>query len=312
MQEFTINGRNITLVQGGELSLADLPDGAVALDGAVQSPVLGDDRDRWSFDHHSGCSRLVTAATCEQVQRALLLGFDSTGRDIYVNDLDADTLLSLWLLVTPAVAGNESTTLLIRAVGTIDAHGPAGNRLLSPQEQAIWRSFFSRFKDVLPRDAQAAFADWETLIREGLSELPLFLNNILDIEPTPAEPFEVHEVYLSDDNRMVMAKCDSFGGFESLYNEGFRVVCLVAKAADGSLRYTIGKVSDLVSYRLGPHNDSGSLLGRLNAREPGWGGGSSIGGSPRLNGGVSSRLSLLEVWDLMVEVYREKKVMPCC
>lgn len=298
--KFITNTCTIHGVQGGELSLDQLPAGAVALDGAVQGPVMGDDQDRWSFDHHADCHRLITASTCEQVHRALLLGFDPSGRDIYINDLDADTMLSVWLLTAPSFAQGEATPWLIHAVGTIDAHGPAGNRLLTAHERAIFRAFLDRFKDVLPRDSQAAFGRWESLLREGLDRAASFLNDIHGIEPAPVARVEVDEIVRSDDDYMVMAACDDFGGFEALYNDGFKVVCLVAPAADGSQRYTIGKVSDLVPYRLGPGKDPDSLLGRLNALEPGWGGGSSIGGSPRLDGGVSSRLDWTKVWDVML------------
>lgn len=132
-----------------------------------------------------------------------------------------------------------------------------------------------------------------------------FLSAVHDIEPPAAEPSEVDVIVRSDDQFMVMATCDDFGGFEALYNDGYKVVCLISEAADGSQRFTIGKVSDLVPYRLGPGNDPDSLLGRLNALEPGWGGGSSIGGSPRLDGGVSSRLRQPQVWDVMQEVSRQ-------
>ena len=45
------------------------------LDGAVQGPVLDNSRFSYSFDHHSGCVRNWTSATCKQVRDSLELGF---------------------------------------------------------------------------------------------------------------------------------------------------------------------------------------------------------------------------------------------
>lgn len=293
-----IQGLSIVTSNGGTFDLDDLPNRALALDGIVQGPVMGDERDCWSFDHHAGCARLITEATCQQVFAALCLGLDTEGRQVYVNDIDGDTLVSLWLLANTSRVTEGKVRDMVRAIGVIDAHGPAGNRLLSSEEQAMASAFYARLRDVLPRDVQAEYDSWPSFIEKGFEVIESVLESVLDDEEE--EP-DIEMIDYGDRRgvKACIARSDGFGAFSPLYDAGYRVVVLVSDAADGSLRYTVGKVSDLVSYPLGPGNDADSLLGRLNAREPGWGGGSSIGGSPRLDGGVSSRLTPEEVWEMM-------------
>jgi hypothetical protein len=95
-------------------------------------------------------------------------------------------------------------------------------------------------------------------------------------------------------------------GFGPLYRQGFLAAALVREAEGGTLSWTIAKRSDLVPLPLGPADASKdrsgdflpTILGelaRLECAHGGsprdtWGGGTSVGGSPRLPGGRSSSL----------------------
>lgn len=296
--QITLTGANSTLhiVNGGEALLADLPPRAIALDGYVQGPEQGPD-ERWSFDHHAKCMRLITLATCQQVHLALSLGFSARERTVYINDLDGDTVLSVFLLDNADLVPKQVVTELVRVVGMIDAHGPAAYPMLTGNENYLARLFFEGVLgpvNAIARERGAHFDSWPKRLSECLSTLQRWLRDgqrpELQPEPKPAVST------LREGLGIVMAESDSFGAFQVLYARGFRVVVLVTDLGDGSRRYTIGKLSDLVPYRLGPHTDERSLLGRLRGAEPGWGGGSSIGGSPRNADGSSSRLTIEQVW----------------
>jgi hypothetical protein len=282
----------------GTRTLSELPPRSVALDGAVRGPVLGDEEDRWSFDHHDDCGRLVTAATCEQVYTAIALGMDISEREVWVNDLDGDTVLSIWLLRNPeyVIGGDMNARSLVRGVALLDAHGPAGYRLMNQSEKKFAEAFFSVFRDLSrPGYAQQRFAEWPALVEDAMQKIwEVYIGKIRARDPEPATFAILYET-----PSMCLARATGFGAFEVLYNKGYKIVGLCSEGSDGSTIYTIGKISDLVRYPLGPGNKPGSLLGRLNAREPGWGGGSSIGGSPRLPGGVASRLTPEEIWQMM-------------
>lgn len=296
--KITLDRANSTLhiVNGGETLLADLPPRAIALDGYVQGPEQGAD-DRWSFDHHAKCMRLITLATCQQVHLALSLGFSAKERSIYINDLDGDTVLSVFLLDNADLVHRHAVTELVRVVGMIDAHGPAAYPMLTGNENEVARLFFEGVLspiNVIARERGAHFDSWPTRLSECLGTLQRWLR---DGQPPEVQPQPNPEIrILRKGPGIVMADSDSFGAFQVLYARDFRVVVLVTDLGDGSRRYTVGKLSDLVPYRLGPHTDERSLLGRLRSAEPGWGGGSSIGGSPRNADGSSSRLTLDQVW----------------
>ena len=98
---------DLVIERGRVVPFSQLPPGSIALDGYVQGPALNLDDNKYSFDHHDGCIRTFTSATCRQVFDCLLLGFDPTGMNVYVNDVDGDTALSIWLLANPTRVGEE-------------------------------------------------------------------------------------------------------------------------------------------------------------------------------------------------------------
>ncbi len=306
---YVLVDRDITFnfVAGTTVSLDALPPRAVALDGAVRGPLQGQS-DRWSFDHHDGCLRMVTLATCEQVRAAIALGgpawFD--GRTIQVNDLDGDTLMSLWLIANPHRARHAAVADLVRGVAAVDAHGPPGTSLLHGEEEARQSAFYRDLDDVLgPFHERAG-------LRQRLPEWPSLVDRVferIDAQLTiPAEdlrhkPFEdshvdVVERLTVNGQDFVLGTTEGFG-FLTLYGQGVAGGILWCDAPNGTKKYTIAKRSDLVS-----EFPVKTIIETLNDREPGWGGGSSIGGSPRREDGGSSELSPSEVWAVASEVIR--------
>jgi hypothetical protein len=119
---------HVVFERGMTWSFDSLPDRAIALDGAVQGPHIDAERSRFSFDHHAGCIRHVTLATCEMTFDAIRVGLQPAGFTVYLNDLDADTVLATWLLHRPEVVASRRVESAIRVVGRIDALGPAVQR----------------------------------------------------------------------------------------------------------------------------------------------------------------------------------------
>lgn len=120
---------NLTIRIGHVWAFDDLPPNTIALDGAVTGPAVDAERRRFSFDHHAGCIRLVTSATCQQVLDALLLGLDPSDCAVLINDVDGDTVLAVWLLQHHALCRDAQALVrlrrLVAGVGATDAHGPA-------------------------------------------------------------------------------------------------------------------------------------------------------------------------------------------
>lgn len=261
--------------------LEELPERSIALDGSVQGPAIDNPGRRYSFDHHAGCVRHSTLATTEQVLEALILGFDPKGFTVYVNDPDGDTTFSLWLLLHPERATEAKVQAMASAIGRIDAQGPSRgaveklHRCLShgPKEE--------KTLELLQGDLQKVEAWYEG----GDHALP----QPFELPPAPAYVLdlatgEAKELGLVDD-------------FVQAYAVG-TVALLATEMKDGSVGYTIGKKSEFVDY------DVSGVLKALNELEPGWGGGSTIGGAPRNPDGSRSWLTPEQVLEVMQRFVR--------
>lgn len=108
------------------------PAGSIYLDGAAQDgPFLDVERHVYNLDHHQGCVRSFTLATCEQAMVVVRKGLDLQGRDwvVYANEPDLDTVLAIWVLLNHIHVNDEDAEIrsrimpLVRLQGTIDAHG---------------------------------------------------------------------------------------------------------------------------------------------------------------------------------------------
>ncbi|WP_239313705.1 MULTISPECIES: hypothetical protein [unclassified Frankia] len=305
----TIGAVRVVVAPGRVVPLRELPPYSIALDGLVQGPQLDLDGRRLSFDHHGDCVRLVTSATCRQVLDALLLGLDPSAYTVYVNDIDADTALAVALLAHPAWVAPASVSApahaqrvraLVETVGSRDAHGPA----YPVADPALLAEFAASVP--LPRrhapvgDPARVLAGCVTAIAELITRVPA--TNERPAAPTRREPtFTVTHTGTG----WVMAT-SAGDGFDPVYAAGHTRAVLWRRLPDSSIVYTIGRRSDLVDrFPVGPANEPGTILAALAAREPGWGGGTSVGGAPRHPDGSRSALTPDEVFAVVEAVIRQ-------
>jgi hypothetical protein len=215
------------LFSGDTLALADILPRGVALDGCLRGPTIGSD-DRWSFDHHDNCLRMITLSTCEQVRTVLCLGGQQWfhDRDVYINDLDGDTLLSLWLIINTVQRANHHRVRdLVRSVGTIDSHGPAGSLLLSPTENELAEQFYRQaIKPVtdLRGGVREVFAEWPALIEQCMAGISLLIDapRTTVAEPPEQPPIQIVKAV----GTKMLGTCDGFG-FAQAYEQGWDVRC---------------------------------------------------------------------------------------
>ncbi len=106
--------------------------GTIYLDGAAQGePFLDNEKKIYNFDHHEGCVRAFTLATCEQILVMILKGWDLRDREwkIFANEPDLDTVLAIWLIFNHLNISRKDPLhirflyALVRLEGTIDALG---------------------------------------------------------------------------------------------------------------------------------------------------------------------------------------------
>jgi len=243
----------------------------IYLDGACRGPAVDLTKPAISFDHHADCVRTFTLATCQQVDTALRLGLDVNAYDaIVMNDLDADTIVAAWLLDAASRPGGRASLAdprvidLVARIGFVDAHGPVvpphpmhAALSLRPGKTQTYEDFI-RLSDLL----QAWYDTGEVPVAR---EFP----------PAPWFGFTADGVEVSGE-----------GDFTTAYAAGAVAAVILVPGPAGTIGYTVGKRSEFVRF------DVPGFLRRMNELEPGWGGGSTIGGAPRNADGTRSRLAI--------------------
>lgn len=300
--ETRVSNLRVVIDPGRTAVLAELPGYAIALDGYVPAPQLDLAGHRLSFDHHDGCLRLVTSATCRQVLDALLLGLDPAPYTVFVNDLDGDTVLSVALLAHPEWLRGERTPTVRRLVGVVaerDAHGPA----YPVAEPELLARFGAEVVAGLPDQRSAPSAQQLAVALVAAVER---VDRMLTFDGPPGSPGREDRDWevTHRGTGWVMVRSGA-AVFDLVYGAGYDRAVLWQPLPDGSVAYTVGRRSDLVDgFPVGPASDSASLLAALARREPGWGGASSVGGSPRHPDGRRSRLHPDEVFAVVEAAVR--------
>ena len=287
---------NISISRGTVVAFETLGPKSIALDGYVQGPVVDVDGERFSFDHHDNCVRLLTRATCAQVMDALLLGLDPKDYTVYVNDVDGDTALAVWLLKNPSRVKEDLVRLLVETVGAVDAHGPAYATVDPKLADAFFQGAMKPVSD-LQRAKKYGEASLIELLETCVENIDKLVAGTLEWTPRPEKDrtFEITH----RGRGWVMAKSDDFI-FDLLYADGHNKAVAYQELKDGSIAYTVGKKSELVTgFPVGPHSKTGTILSALNEHERGWGGGTTIGGAPRNSDGSRSRLKPDEVFAIV-------------
>lgn len=282
---------DIIIERGKVVPLKSLPPYSIALDGACQGPAIDSANNRYSFDHHAGCLRFCTSSACMQTLDAIILGLDPTKYTVYINDVDMDTVMSIWCLKNPDRCNEAKVRQLVEAVGKQDMH--AGAYPLNGMSKVVeWVS--------APQTDSVRNGDYHKLSDNGLLTIMESMLHRVDkyINGEAANDIAATELHgefeiKKNDNGWILVESQDPHVYSALYRAGFSRIVLVIPLDDGSLAVSIAKKSDFIE-----HFPNEKIYANLNKLEPGWGGGSSIGGAPRNKDGSRSRLSI----DTIVEV----------
>jgi hypothetical protein len=285
------------------------PGGTIFLDGAAQcEPFMDHERQVYNLDHHEGCVRPFTLATCEQTLVMYMKGLDLQGREwnVYANEPDLDTLLAVWILLNHARIGNQDATqrrilfALVRYEGVIDALGLELKELSALPPELVRK--LQRVIDHLRSDELVLKKEG----RWGHVDLLAYSASILQkidqifYKPSDFADFkgieELARVELNDQRIATVVEAD-MGIYEiephlnKLYGNRLGVVFL----KKGTESYTVRQMDLFMPITLA------DVYERLNFMDPAvkcrtqsnkWGGAADIGGSPRETG---TRLSPSEI-----------------
>lgn len=273
-----------------------LPAPAIALDGYVPGPTMRDETGHWSFNHHEGVDRFATRAACEQTALAIRFGaFEElchTGRPVaYVNHVDEDVCLALWLLRHPEHADHLHVNRLVITESLFDATAGCASGIASEIADVVaW--VFEPYWSVPRPDTPEAMA---AVVDAVSVRLDVFAQTGRHGKVSPH--WSGYEV-LRRVGRVAAVHEVSPRARTKYRDDGIDVFVAVKHAHDDALDISIGRTSPFVAI------DLRTVFEELNRREPApdhtWGGGDLVGGSPRTTGTL---LAVHDIMNLIVDVY---------
>ncbi|HBG61738.1 MAG: hypothetical protein A2Y03_01745 [Omnitrophica WOR_2 bacterium GWF2_38_59] len=274
------------------------PKFSIALDGYVNmAPCFDAEGPRINFNHHEQVDRLATRSTCAQVLIAIRQGLFDLFQDnnepqgnVYVNDCDEDVCLSWFLLKNYRLVENECPEHITRLVTMEDLMDATAGAYplpvdLSTLKELAWifepyRNF--RINGGLDRKN---INEYQHIINEVLVRIEGYINGksghtSLDIS---------YKIIGGGENWTMFEEIGSHAR-TGAYADGIRAYVSARKISSERWVYTVGKMSPYINFNIA------RVMKALNMAEGNkkdrWGGATTIGGSPRVNG---SKLSPNEI-----------------
>lgn len=287
------------------------PPGTIFLDGVAQSaPFMDHERQVYNLDHHEGCVRAFTLATCEQALVMYMKGLDLKGREwnIFANEPDLDTILAIWIILNHSRIDRQEPTqrrllfALVRYEGVVDALGLELKELsaLSPELARKIQRVIDHLRSeeiALKKDGRWAEANY-------LAHTAAILHKIDQIfyKPSDFEDYqdieELARIDMSEKRIAAVVEAD-MGIYEiephlnKLYGNRLGVVFL----KKGESTYTVRRMDSFLPIQLD------DIYDRLNFLDPAvkcrtqtnkWGGADDIGGSPRESGTLLRPIEMVQ------------------
>lgn len=292
----------------------------ILLDGAgAFGPLVDDSAHLYNLDHHQGCLRSFTLATCEQalilVRKGLEL--DKGEWTIYANEPDLDSLFAIWVLLNyrrvrgfSAEARDRIVPLLLLE-GAIDANGfdfadycGLPEPELSRRRETLDR--LHRLELEARRRGEWAGGELQEFCRRMLREIDRIAFLPEDLEDEVAVEEEYGHVDIGQGRVAVVCR-DSAGIYEverrlkKIWGDRLGIVALEKEPG----HFTLRRSAALAGIDLTTAYDRLNLFDpAVDGRPPGkkWGGSDDIGGSPRREG---TGLSPQEIAKILKLAYKK-------
>ncbi len=278
---------------------------AVALDGYVSGPPRFDPvGPRVNFNHHEDVDRLATRSTCAQVLLAIRQGFfgcfthqGQPHADVYCNDCDEDVCTSWFLLKYGSFAEHVLNPALNRLVAIEDMLDATAGAYPFPADLAILGELawvFEPYRRLrlsgdLDRRDPAAFADVVGQVEQRILQHLTGRGHSL--------PIDMRYERIGGGPGWAMLREIGAQARTGAFHDGIRAYVEARQRPDGQWKYGIGRMSPFIPF------DVPRILQALREAEgemgdDQWGGGNTLGGSPRVGG---SRLRPEEVEQVVNE-----------
>lgn len=305
----------------------------IFLDGAGDFPPTLDNKARiYNLDHHQGCIRPFTLATCEQALVLILSGLELDEGDwtVYANEPDLDTVLAIWVLLNfrriPKLSSYSRDIVLplLRLEGAIDANGAELSEFCGLPQIALRRAR-ERLDTLFAFEKEAQSperwpnVDWREYTASMLGKIDHLVYTRSDFQ----EYASIEEIlgHIEIGRRKVAVACrDQAGIYEAerslktRWGEQLGIIALEKNEGDGLHHYTLRRTSAVLDFDLSKVYDRLNLLdpavdGRPASKR--WGGSDDIGGSPRPSGSLLAPGELLRILRLTYrKASRFERIIP--
>ena len=286
---------------------------SIALDGYVaDSPKLDPLVPAANFNHHENVSRLETRATCAQVHLLIQLGLfklfrdeDGPRADLYVNDCDEDVCLSVAQLRYPHIAEsviNPGLNRLVELSDKLDTTAglfPFSTDMPVLEELAWVYEPYRRFRLSGGLDSRDAGA-FESIITDVEHRIISFV-----VGKQKRVRLDIRYRVIKSGTGWAMIEEIGPYGRQGALSDGIRAFVAVRRRSDDKLACSIGRVSECIPFPVP------TILGELSKAEisdESWGGGSTIGGSPRTNGSSLNVDQIFEIVEHETKVFLNRAV----
>lgn len=274
-------------VQWQEFQTSASPN-SIAIDGYVEGPIQRDlDRKVINLNHHEGVDRSSTLATCQQVLFELRRGlntFMSEDGDfqasVFMNDCDEDICTTVFLLRHPEFAAridNPALNRLVEMEGTMDV---SGGFYPWPENYPSLPEFFWVY------EPYHNFRNTGGLARQNPDEYLTVIDQVGErIEQHitgQGSAIELDTSYEVVEQQGIWTMVRETGKHAKvgMLSDGVQAFTSVSELPDGRYRYSVGRLSPYVPFDVVGLYDHLNKLEGLEGDDR-WGGGDTIGGSPR-------------------------------
>lgn len=293
------------------------PPYSIALDGFVKEgprTLLTPDGPYQNFNHHEEVDRLATRSTCAQVLMAIRQGLFRAFRDkdgprarVYVNDCDEDVCTSWFLLKHGHLAEQAMNPTLNRLVGMEDMLDATAGAYPYPadlpalQELAWVFQPYRRFRlsgEIDKKDTAeylAVITDVEHRIMQHVAGKGKTI------------PLDTRYEKLGGGKSWALIREIGGQARTGAFSDGIYAYVSVRERPGGGYTYTVGRMSPFIRFDV-PKLLEALTKAELEKRDPlmaamvgSWGGGDTIGGSPRGTGSVLTPEEVTEVVERTLE-----------
>lgn len=273
-------------------------EGTIFLDGAADAEPFMDVQERiYNLDHHEGCVRAFTLATCEQAMVLVRKGLDLNAGEwtLRANEPDLDTVLAIWVLLNHGRLNDDNPQIrravmpLVRLEGAIDAHG------LSMVELCAFPEPLLRGTERVLHELRARELELKQHGRWAQTDVLEYTAHVLHaIDRAVYSPDEVEDLWtiaeyarinITDDRTAIVCASES-GIYEvehALRKQHSERLGLIVLQKD-KRTYTLRQVDAFLPLSLENVYDRLNVVDPSVSRSNRWGGSTDIGGSPRATG----------------------------